>query len=74
MERYWGEKKKQAPRKAGGDTTEKHISVQDNKIYFYSGVNRNLVVELNKKISELESKSLTLSQNLDIYHHQSNCL
>ena len=65
MERYWGEKQKQAPRKAG-DTTEKHISVQDNRIYFYSGVNRNACVELNKKIGELESKSLTLSNTLGI--------
>lgn len=65
MERYWGEKQnKPAPRKAG-DTTEKHISVQDNKIYFYSGVNRNACCELNKKISELEAKAVTLSQNLD---------
>ena len=65
MERYWGEKQKQAPRKAGGESNEKHISVQDNKIYFYSGVNRNACCELNKKISELESKAITLSQNLD---------
>ena len=65
MERYWGEKQKQTPRKAGGEANEKHISVQDNKIYFYSGVNRNACCELNKKISELESKAITLSQNLD---------
>ena len=66
MEKYWGEKKKTStPRKTGGEVSEKHISVQDNKIYFYSGVNRNACCELNKKISELESKAITLSQNLD---------
>ena len=66
MERHWGEKKKtSSSRKAGGEVSEKHISVQDNKIYFYSGVNRNACCELNKKISELESKAITLSQNLD---------
>ena len=32
MERHWGEKQK--PRKADTSTGEKHISVQDNKIYF----------------------------------------
>ena len=66
MERHWGEKQKPTPRKAGAEATEKHISVQDNKIYFYSGVNRNACVELNKKIGELESKSLTLSKTLGI--------
>ena len=65
MERHWGEKKTTQPRKSGAEATEKHISVQDNKIYFYSGVNRNACCELNKKISELESKAITLSQNLD---------
>ncbi len=66
MERHWGEKKKTSTsRKIGGEVSEKHISVQDNKIYFYSGVNRNACCELNKKISELESKAITLSQNLD---------
>ena len=45
MERHWGEKqKKKEPRKADASATEKHISVQDNKIYFYSGVNRNSCV------------------------------
>ena len=62
MEKYWGEKKVTQPRKSGTEATEKHISVQDNKIYFYSGVNRNSCVELNKKNGELESKSLTLSK------------
>ena len=66
MERHWGEKQKQTPRKAVAAVSEKHISVQDNKIYFYSGVNRNACVELNKKIGELESKSLTLSKTLGI--------
>ena len=66
MERHWGEKQKQTPRKADAAVSEKHISVQDNKIYFYSGVNRNACSELNKKISELESKSLTLSKTLGI--------
>ncbi len=66
MERHWGEKKTTQPRKSGAEATEKHISVQDNKIYFYSGVNRNACSELNKKISELETKALTLSLNLDI--------
>ena len=66
MERHWGEKQKQIPRKAGGEAAEKHISVQDNKIYFYSGVNRNACSELNKKISELEAKAITLSNTLTI--------
>ena len=65
MERYWGERK-QSANTTSGDNNEKHISVQDNKIYFYSGVNRNSCVELNKKIGEMESKSLTLSQTLGI--------
>jgi len=67
MERHWGEKqKKQTPRKAAGDATEKHISVQDNKIYFYSGVNRNACSELNKKMSELEAKAITLSNTIGV--------
>ena len=66
METHWGAKKSKEPRKAGNQATEKHISVQDNRIYFYSGVNRNSCVELNKKIGELESKSLTLSKTLGI--------
>ena len=66
MERHWGEKQKPTPRKAGAEATEKHISVQDNKIYFYSGVSRNACSELNKKISELESKAITLSNSLSI--------
>ena len=66
MDTHWGVKKEKTPRKAGNQATEKHISVQDNRIYFYSGVNRNACVELNKKIGELESKSLTLSKTLGI--------
>ena len=66
MEKYWGDKKETPVRKLSTDSIEKHISVQDNKIYFYSGVNRNACVELNKKIGEMESKSLTLSQTLGI--------
>ena len=65
-EKYWGEVTK-TPKKAvqkAGD--EKHISVHENKIYYYSGVNRDSVSELNKKIGELESKSLTLTHNLDL--------
>ena len=65
MQRYWGEKKA-VPKRKAGDANEKHISVQDNKIYFYAGVNRNSCVELNKKIGELETKSLTLSKTLGI--------
>ena len=64
--KYWGEVKK-TPKKAvqkAGD--EKHISVHENKIYYYSGVNRDSASELNKKIGELESKSLTLCNNLDL--------
>ena len=33
MERHWGERK--SPKK-GTTNTEKHITVQDNKIYYYS--------------------------------------
>ena len=66
MNTHWGVKKEKTPRKASNTANEKHISVQDNKIYFYSGVNRNACVELNKKIGELESKSLTLSKTLGI--------
>ena len=66
MNTHWGTKKEKTQRKADATASEKHISVQDNKIYFYSGVNRNSCVELNKKIGELESKSLTLSKTLGI--------
>ena len=65
-EKYWGEKK--APQKSvqKPKQEEKHIAVHENKIYFYANVNRESVVELNKKVGEIESKSLTLANNLDI--------
>ena len=67
-EKYWGEKK--SPVKKGaqpnGGKPEKHIAVHENKIYYYAGVNRESAVELNKKVGELESKSLTMSKTLDI--------
>jgi ATP-dependent protease ClpP protease subunit len=66
-EKYWGEKKsptKSAP--PNGGKAEKHISVHENKIYYYAGVNRDSASELNKKIGELESKSLTLCNTLDL--------
>ena len=67
-EKYWGEKKSPAPKSAqpNGGKPEKHISVHENKIYYYAGVNRDSASELNKKIGELESKSLTLCHNLDL--------
>jgi len=67
-EKYWGEKKPPAKKSAqpNGGKPEKHISVHENKIYYYANVNRESAVELNKKIGELESKSLTMSKTLDI--------
>ena len=64
MERHWGERK--SPKKAGTANTEKHITVQDNKIYYYSGVTRESCSELNKKIGELEGKYLGTAQSLGI--------
>jgi ATP-dependent Clp protease protease subunit len=68
VEKYWGEKK--PPTKKGaqpnGSKPEKHIAVHENKIYYYANVNRESAVELNKKIGEIESKSLTLANTLDI--------
>ena len=64
--KYWGEKKTPARKAGQNGNTDKHISVQENKIYYYSSVNRDSAVELNKKIAELESKSLSLSHSLDI--------
>ena len=66
--KYWGEKKSPAPKSASpnGGKPEKHISVHENKIYYYAGVNRDSASELNKKIGELESKSLTLCNTLDL--------
>ena len=65
-EKYWGEKK--APQKLvqKPKPEEKHIAVHENKIYYYSNVNRDSAAELNKKVGEIESKSLTLAYNLDI--------
>ena len=65
-EKYWGESKVTSKKATQKTNDEKHISVHENKIYYYAGVNRDSASELNKKIGELESKSLTLSNNLDI--------
>ena len=67
-EKYWGEKKSSIKKRAqpNGGKPEKHIAVHENKIYYYAGVNRESVVELNKKIGELESKNLIMSNTLDI--------
>ena len=64
--KYWGEIKPKTPKGAQNTDNDKNISVQENKIYYYAGVNRDSAVELNKKIAELESKSLSLSNSLDI--------
>ena len=67
IEKHWGEKKPLKKKNVQNTPpTEKHIAVHENKIYYYAGVNRDSAVELNKKIGELESKSLTLGNNLDI--------
>ena len=68
VEKYWGEKKPPSRKGAqpDGNKPEKFISVHENKIYYYSNVNRESAVELNKKIGEIESKSLTLGHTLDI--------
>jgi ATP-dependent Clp protease protease subunit len=66
-EKYWGEKKLTKKKNVQNTSpSEKHIAVHENKIYYYAGVNRDSASELNKKIGELESKSLTLANNLDI--------
>ena len=65
-EKYWGEKKPLKKENAQGPPADKHIAVHENKIYYYAGVGRDSASELNKKIGELESKSLTLGNNLDI--------
>ena len=65
-EKYWGEKKPLKKKNVQNTPPEKHITVHENKIYYYSGVNRESAAELNKKIGEIESKSLTLGYNLDI--------
>ena len=68
VDKYWGEKKSPTKKdtQSNGGKPEKHISVHENKIYYYANVNRESAVELNKKVGELESKSLTLSRTLDI--------
>ena len=66
IDKYWGEKKPSTKKDAQTTPPDKHISVHENKIYYYAGVNRESASELNKKIGELESKSLTLGNNLDI--------
>jgi len=63
---YWGEIKRSSKKASQKPVEEKYISVHENKIYYYAGVNRDSASELNKKLGELESKSLTLSSNLDI--------
>ena len=65
MKEYWGEKNP-APKKNVKPGEEKHISVYENKIYYYSGVTRESVVELNHKLGELEAKHLTVSNVLEI--------
>jgi len=66
IEKHWGEKKPLKKKNVQNAPPEKHIAVHENKIYYYSGVNRESAAELNKKIGELESKGLTLGNNLDI--------
>jgi len=66
MERYWGERKSPKTSTNSTSKSEKHISVHENKIYYYSSVNRDSASELNKKIGEIESKSLTLQNSLDL--------
>ena len=67
-EKYWGEKESPTTKdtQLNNGKPEKHISVHENKIYYYSNVNRESAVELNKKIGEIESRSLTLANTLDI--------
>ena len=65
-EKYWGEVKKTSNKSIQKPGDEKHITVHENKIYYYAGVNRDSASELNKKIGELESKSWTLCHNLDL--------
>ena len=68
LEKHWGEKK--SPDKKDAQPVnykpEKDIAVHENKIYYYANVNRDSAAELNKKIGEIESKSLTLANTLDI--------
>ena len=71
-EKYWGEGKPSPFKKAIQKPSheEKHIGVHENKIYYYSGIHREGAVELNKKIGELQVKSYTMANNLDVepYH------
>jgi len=71
-EKYWGEGKPSPFKKAIQKPSheEKHIGVHENKIYYYSGIHREGAVELNKKIGELQVKSFTMANNLDVepYH------
>jgi len=66
MKVYWGETKENKEPENSTDSNYKHISISHNNIYYYTGVNRNSAVELNKKLSELEGKSLATSINLGI--------
>ena len=47
MERHWGEKSPKKTSVNSSGKSEKHISVHENKIYYYSSVNRDSAVELN---------------------------
>ena len=66
-EKYWGEKTSLVKKTVNNkEITEKHIAVHENKIYFYAGVNRESAAELNKKIGELQVRSFTMANNLDV--------
>ncbi len=65
MIEVWGETKKKPIIKSTGKD-DKHIVTHDNKIYFYSGVNRESAAEVNKKIDELQGKNLNLGHTLEI--------
>ena len=65
-EKYWGEKNPPVKKAVNKENTEKHIGVHENKIYYYSGVHREGAVELNKKIGELQVRSFTMANNLDV--------
>ena len=66
-EKYWGEKTSLVKKAVNNkEITEKHIAVHENKIYFYAGVNRESAAELNKKIGELQVRSFTMANNLDV--------
>jgi ATP-dependent Clp endopeptidase proteolytic subunit ClpP len=66
-EKYWGEKTSPVKKSFNNkEITEKHIAVHENKIYYYAGVNRESAAELNKKIGELQVRSFTMANNLDI--------